>query len=66
MRGHHLCLFERPIIEEVRRNTRGTEGMAANGYKNTSEKLASVKDSKHSESRLKPYNYADKENSYVD
>ena len=28
MCGHHLCLFERPIIEEVRRNTRGTECMA--------------------------------------
>jgi hypothetical protein len=30
MRGHHLCFFQRPVIKQVRRNTRGAEGMTPN------------------------------------
>jgi hypothetical protein len=66
MRGHHLRLFKRAVVQEIRRDAGSAEGMATDGYKSTSEKLASVKDSEYSESRLKLYNYADKENSYVD
>ena len=51
-------------------DTGGVEGASITicflRVQNTSEKRASVKDSEHSKSHLKPYNYADKENPHVD
>ena len=35
MRGHHLCLFERAVVQEIRRNARGAEGIAADRGEDT-------------------------------